>query len=433
MTANAATLPQQLPLRVAFEGFALGDIFYETSSAIAYVGEPVELQGHFIGQTDLVDSVWVRIDNTLDCAGTFVSRSDPTMINAENPRGFSLRIPVEKLPLGKHNLLLNFACGSQRMQVNPPFVLEIRPAAERPTRPRIIVAGSMKTAGRHIAAVLRRYFNIASNPRFAFDNDGEHVITDRVLKTTGDRPFAFHCHPIARVAMVQTCNFRGIRIVPTWRNLGDIVVSMEEHLRTQTEDKWRNTYMFLPERESYRAMSDQERYQFVIRNAIPWYLTFYLSWRAFRQPTFMRYEWMVADPFAYFRYIITSLATKVDEERLRSIVAEGALQESGLNVGSAGRSDTLLSTESKKLLEALLLTHPVDLTELWLELPWVADASRKPTVASSPRGELFLVHGDVKLRITSDHWLITHGTQRSSAIAMSDEQLAAYRTTGDAY
>jgi len=39
-------------------------------------------------------------------------------------------------------------------------------------------------------------------------------------------------------------------------------------------------------------------------------------------------------------------------------------------VGRVGRSNELLSAENQRFLDHLLLAHPEDLSELWLELPW---------------------------------------------------------------
>jgi hypothetical protein len=220
--------------------------------------------------------------------------------------------------------------------------------------------------------------------------------------------------------------------VQTWRNLGDTVISLDEHTLYAPEGDWRNTYAYLEDRQYYATRPAQERYRYQIRNAIPWYLSFYTSWRANRARLFMRYEWMAIDPQAYFHYLIGRLERDVDVARLRRIVSYGPSERSGFNVGIVGRSRSMLDSRGQEMLEACIREHPSDVRELLYELPWYADKHGPPTTVSTENGETYLVAQGVRHR-ASEHWLVTHQVDRATAAQIPSAEVQQFPSGADLF
>ena len=407
-----------------------------SASSIAVVaGESLDLNGWALDQEANVGVADVNIyldDKVMFRGNTRLSRPD---LAQEGPAamssGFIVAIPTSELAPGDHlmRFVLTLASGAKvgtdriKLEVNQPE------GVERPER--IVIAGAGKTAGRHVASVLRRYAGI-QNPEFGPMSDGEHLLTDAFLHPVKGKPFVFHCHPHGRQGNLSALLYHGLKTVVTWRNLGDIVISMDDHTRLQPEATWRNTYNWIDEREPYIAMPEQKRYEFQIRTGIQWYLMFYLTWRRARIPLIMRYEWMVADPMAYFRYLLKELFGDVHVERLEGLIAPTA--ESDVNAGLVGRSRGLSADEEQ------IATRRAS----YATIRAISTSCPSSSCRGSPTGSVrrsssparkhgaHLLSEGVK-RKASPHWLVTHQFAGSTVRLISSAELDGYPSGVDLY
>ncbi|MGB7762417.1 MAG: hypothetical protein WBL61_21460 [Bryobacteraceae bacterium] len=234
---------------------------------------------------------------------------------------------------------------------------------------RILVVCSMKSGSTHAAKVLSLYFGIGRvYPQDYWGNREQNIIPAQIEEFL-DRPFVTQMHVRPHVSNIDAIRRYGLAVVYIWRNLGDVIVSFDDHIRL---DDHRNPVCYVDDRDRYLALPQQHRYRYLIQHGISWYIAFYLSWRrALPEIGAIQtsYERMVAQPQAFFARIIQDLGREVEAERLSSILGLKHT-DTRLNRGVVGRSVELLSKENKGLLEDLLLGHPEDLSELWLELPW---------------------------------------------------------------
>ena len=254
---------------------------------------------------------------------------------------------------------------------------------------RILVVCSMKSGSTHVAKVLSLYFGVEQVfPQDYWGNREQNLIPAQIEEFL-DRPFVTQMHVRPHVSNIDAIRRYGLSVVYIWRNLGDVIVSFDDHIRL---DDHRNPVCYIDDRDRYLALPQQHRYRYLIRNAVPWYIAFYLSWRR-ALPTVAgiktSYEDMVAEPRAFFTRIIEGLGEEIEPERLGSIL-QLKHSDTRFNRGVVGRSVDLLSEENKGLLEDLLLGHFEDLSELWLELPWrgETDAARAPISSQSLLQEL---------------------------------------------
>jgi hypothetical protein len=425
-------------IRLGLDGVRVGGVERPVAIPIeAVVGEPVEIRGWTVDEEtgEGAASVAVRLDKRLTYeAWTAVARPDllPKIGAAARTGGFAVTIPTAELRPATHRLFFVLTSASGADWSSFDITLRLTGNGARPAYyPQIVVSTAMKSGGRHVTSVLRRYFAM---PQVAWSdaNDGEHLLTEELLRPVIDRPFVTGFHCLGRAINVNAIAHWGFKAAVTWRNLGDVLVSLDEHILHAPEGVWRPTLPFLDDRVGYAAWPAERRLAFLVRNAIPWYLSFYVSWRLARERLMMRYEWMVADPLGYFSYLIEQLDGPPDLARLRAIVDAGPADDSNFNVGVAGRSASLVPEEIRALLEVCIREHPSEVGELLLELPWYGAAYGEPALVAGASGELFVVAEGVKRRASS-HWLRTHGRDPATATRVGAAELAGWRDGSDLY
>ncbi len=233
---------------------------------------------------------------------------------------------------------------------------------------RIMLACSMKSGSTYVAQVLARYLRSeAGNADLDLYWPAEQNLSREILAALGGRSFVLQMHLRPHPPNLALLREHGIALLLQWRNLGDTLASFDDHVRIFSEFQ---PVCYMHDRAAYLALDEQDRYAFLIRNALPWYLGFYLAWRRLHA-RFGAYERMVADPPAFFREALAELNVPLDEARLAAALApRGATDR--LNVGRVGRSAERFSDETKRLLERTVLEYvPADELDVLLwELPW---------------------------------------------------------------
>lgn len=234
--------------------------------------------------------------------------------------------------------------------------------------PRIVVACSMKSGSTYVAKILSLYFDCERAYPLDYWGNREQNLFESMLRPYLDRPFVAQMHLRPHPPNIDVIRSLSMSVIYLWRNLGDVTVSFDDHVG---RDDCRNPVGYIHHRHRYLALPLQHRYKYLIEHALSWYIAFYLSWRDCAEVPVVRsrYEEMVGDPYAFFSRIIAALGAEVDSQRLRALLRTKP-DNTRFNRGTVGRSVTALSDANKARLEALLLSHPEDLSELWLELPW---------------------------------------------------------------
>jgi hypothetical protein len=134
-----------------------------------------------------------------------------------------------------------------------------------------------------------------------------------------------------------------IDVVVLTRNLFDVIASLRDHVRREDPAG----PLFYLDKDMLK-MSDRELEEFLARFAIPWYLNFYMSWRAAGNAMFVRYEDMAADTDGVARRIF---------ERFGLTVAKSALdlsairEKSRFNKGVVGRGREISADARRMVVE----------------------------------------------------------------------------------
>jgi hypothetical protein len=160
-----------------------------------------------------------------------------------------------------------------------------------------------------------------------------------------------------------------------WRNLGDIVISLAEHVGNELHEM---PVCFIPDRRAFCVLKRDEQHAFMIANALPWYLGFRQGWSSylrFTESRYYRYEDMCENPVNCFSDLIARVdpMTEIDLPRLRRAMIVSKGQQTRKNIGVVGRSIEDLSSANKNAVESAILNLAGAERELLIEeLPWRA-------------------------------------------------------------
>jgi hypothetical protein len=335
-------------------------------------GSPIHVSGWVVdaGRGLVPRRIFGLVDNTVIVRTTTITRHDVAQ-HFENAGlatcGFDMSVDTRDLTPKQHELSIvaEGADGSLWRVEQRSFDVTPRPDPSAAS-PRVIVIGAPKSGSTYTWLVLTKYFGTEELTPGALFRGTQPLLDDWALERLRDCAYVAHMHLSPNAFNVRAIAVESIVPVVLWRNLGDSIVSNDEHFR--------KIQSVAPDDdgESYFAMDRQARYQFLIRFRLAEYISFYLGWRRAGEPIF-RFEEMLADEATFFSRIIMRIDGAVDEKRLhaaRAAAASESRSRQNKNVGKIGRSVELFSGETKALLEQTLRAYYTPLDDLIGELPW---------------------------------------------------------------
>lgn len=150
-------------------------------------------------------------------------------------------------------------------------------------------------------------------------------------------------HLVASGANLRILKNFGMPVVILLRNLFDVTVSLRDHMNG-------NQYfssILIP--NAYDKLSDEDKLDYIIDTAVPWMITFYVSWvqamdRGDVDTEFVFYEDMVSDPTGFFQKICARFGRSVSDVDVRKALA--CVEKSAatrFNIGKPGRGASGLS------------------------------------------------------------------------------------------
>jgi hypothetical protein len=302
-------------------------------------------------------------------------------------------------------------------------------------RLRLIVAGPMKSASTFVAETLRRYFgaDVSNREIVGYYFPAEQNLTSDLLDQLEGRSFSINLHLRPYPHNLESLRRRAIGVAVLWRNLGDLVVSFDDHVRNESD---LNPIFYIADRARYLALPPHERYTYLIDSLVPWNLGFYLAWRR-QGVTLHPYERLVESPFDYLSAILRELGHEPDAARLHeAIPRDGASVR--LNVGSAGRAAGLFTETNRRHLERMVLDHPQrhELEVLLWELPWDVPVlgpagPHDGALVRGADGTVYFVSRGVRRRVSGETWLRSRARlSAADARELSAPELAAIPEAG---
>ncbi|MFN3348161.1 hypothetical protein [Pseudorhodoplanes sp.] len=158
-----------------------------------------------------------------------------------------------------------------------------------------------------------------------------------------DRVTVSQVHLVATGANLRILQNFKIPVVILLRNLFDVVVSLRDHMKT-------NPYfssILIP--NAYASLKDEDQLDYIIDTAVPWMVTFYVSWAQAMQrgdidTKFVFYEDMIRDPVPFFQNACGTLGVSVSQADVNRALAQTEKSPATrFNVGKVGRGQSELS------------------------------------------------------------------------------------------
>jgi len=150
----------------------------------------------------------------------------------------------------------------------------------------------------------------------------------------------------------------GIIPIVLVRGLEDVVVSLFDHM---AHDAQRTPMAFVD--EGYRRLAPAAQADFIIELFMPWYVSFYVSWREAERagkctPIWVRYEEMIKDPARAIAGILARSGVDCTRARIDAGVARALKGKVRFNKGVAGRGSRFLTDAQRGRIAALGRHYP---------------------------------------------------------------------------
>lgn len=163
------------------------------------------------------------------------------------------------------------------------------------------------------------------------------------IVNVSDRVTISQVHLVASGANLRILrNFR-MPFAILLRNLFDVVISLRDHMKGSPYF----SSILIP--NAFETLSEEEKLDYIIDTAVPWMVTFYVSWaqaiaRGDINTKFVLYEDMVSEPVTFFRDICARFGRTVSDADVKDALAH--VEKSAatrFNIGKPGRGASELS------------------------------------------------------------------------------------------
>ncbi len=160
-----------------------------------------------------------------------------------------------------------------------------------------------------------------------------------------DRVTVSQVHLVATGANLRILKNFGIPAVILLRNLFDIVVSLRDHMKVNEFF----SSILIPNR--YLSLNEGDKVDYIIDTAVPWMVTFYVSWvqaleRGDIKTEFVFYEDMIGDPVPFFQKSCRCLGVTTTAADIKAALEQVEKSPTTrFNVGKAGRGASELTAD----------------------------------------------------------------------------------------
>lgn len=173
------------------------------------------------------------------------------------------------------------------------------------------------------------------------------------LKAVGHGNFVAQEHVLCNEWTAKMCDDFRLKPVVLVRSLPDAIVSNRDHIRREG-----GAQQLCLADPCAAGVADATLEALIAHFRAPWYVNFYMSWRAVRGALMISYEELIADPERTVRKIIDFAGASATEQAIARAVSEVSdRRQSRLNVGVAGRG-AKLKPEILRQLGALFDFYP---------------------------------------------------------------------------
>lgn len=175
-----------------------------------------------------------------------------------------------------------------------------------------------------------------------------------------------HCRYSDNTASIITQT--GAKVILLCRNIFDTVLSVKDHLDRES----RIIPMSYMDDESWNALADEQRRDFVIDMIIPWYFNFYCGWFKSSlinsgQVLITTYENLNTNTPEVIGEILDFIEVQKSKVHINDAISKSRLRDTRKNKGVVGRGATLTIKQRKRIAVYAKYWKDVDLTLIGID------------------------------------------------------------------
>ncbi len=230
-------------------------------------------------------------------------------------------------------------------------------------RPNILIDAAPKSGSSHIKLTLQRLLGYR-DMFISNDNVINASAVQILVGSFGEQIAHHHIIPSPCNASIMKRYSDELKVVVTQRNLLDLIVSLKNYLEdANVRDAWdsrgvearkktisnRRTHQETPFHttgDDWAGLDDDVQYNWIIRNSVPWYLSFFVSWAASEVPHLdVWYEEFFNDKVAGVEAILDFVGVEPGLYSKDKISEVASHRDGKFNKGRSGRGREVLPQE----------------------------------------------------------------------------------------
>ncbi len=259
------------------------------------------------------------------------------------------------------------------MPVEPPRPETDALMLDRTEQSRVLVACQPKSGSTYLSGALGAALDV---PRRVLHDSAEvQELSRRMMEPGLAAGFVGQSHILPTKNAVRLLNEMEVSVVVLERSIADCLVSLYDMYLERIESQqgvWKGEFIsqfgiFGP---FFLEMSPENRLDYLIECAAPWYFKFTAGWRSealglYRAPVFVRYEEFFHTPGGSLDTVLVALGLARDARDRQMPSLETDAKSLRFNVGKVGRGAEILTPEQQrrlwKMAEVQLSRTPVSI------------------------------------------------------------------------
>ena len=234
---------------------------------------------------------------------------------------------------------------------------------------RLLIAVPHNSGTTYLANLLANY--IVPDIKYFHAADGydgcDHVLSRYKLEQIKSKNLSFVAplHTRASPYLVTMSKEYSIKPIVMTRNLFDCMVSIKERIvRYQHKTKASSGLVFSHTIPAHRNMTDVEIERYIIKFVIPWYISFYASWKSANiESIWITYEDLVTNTEACLSRVLESVHIDPNLQAIKNAIKKSSEDNTRLNVGKVGRGRDLSIAYRSEVAELLRMYPGIDFAD----------------------------------------------------------------------
>lgn len=214
----------------------------------------------------------------------------------------------------------------------------------------IVVACMPKSGSTFLTMVIEEITGFErAHLTYAFERNEQELYLPKLIDSYA-KDTVTQQHIRATRPNLDLMNRFGIRPVILVRNIYDSVVSIRDYLLREGVENFPSLYAT----ENFKQLTEQNQYDFLIANAIPWYFNFFASWSDFCSAgqidaIWAKYDDLILDWPAGIQKILAFYGLDKSQDEIAAAIERIAQDRTGtrFNKGVSGRGLEKLNEEQK--------------------------------------------------------------------------------------